>query len=257
MLVRNKFFWLATVLFLGFSLAIVWLSYPPVLRKFADQKGQAAKLEAQIIEHRQFLATVKNLETAKEELDALYQQAQSALPVNEGADRLILQLDGLAADLNLADPIVTVPFSKSAAGATSATAAPVDLTNEVKPKTSGSMSKTPAPATKSPVGTAISFTIGGKGDFGKLKTALEKLTAFSRWNNLTAFEFNQADQEATITVTADAFSQSEPTAGEKSTFEANLLTRAKQEFGRLKSYAPPLSLEQGNYGRNDPFAPVN
>lgn len=250
MLVKNKFFWIITLLFLLVALALVWLIYPPLMRQLQDNRSQLAALDATLSQEKQYAELVKTLTSQNEQVLSLYQSAKVALPVTTSGEILLLQIDGLLHSINLSSASVTAPF---AAAVPAAAPAPAD-TSGVKPSSqSGTSPTTSTPIVKSNDQAASMVTITADTDFGTLKTLIEKLRHLARWNKITSISVT-VSTKMTVVITTQIFTKADAAKGFAGT-DPQFLTKATQLFSSFTSYATtPDATKEGNYGRKDPFA---
>lgn len=227
MLVKNKTFWIATVVFLLIGGGIGWLVFPRAYHSFQEKRATDAALAKQIDEETQFIATVRGFSKQGATIDSLNQKARELLPTTAESDLLALQLEGLLSSLGLGNFSITVPLS-AASGPT----------------------VNPAAA----VGNNQSFTVAGSASFTQLENLLSALKKFGRWNKISSFEITESGTGSSVTVVANVFTRSAtPTAFDGK--NQMLLDQASALFKTFNGYTTaPNAATEGNYGRSDPFA---
>lgn len=242
LLIKQFTFWIVTAIFLIFGIASIVYGLPPLMNDYRSSKAHLSELDQQISAKENYLNQVNQLKNSRSEIEQYYASATQALPADTQTDTLLLQLEGLLADLKLTGSTITVPFTQAATAAASSG-------SEVK--AGGAASSTTAPVVKTNT-SQTTFTISGEMSFASLKTLLERLRAFSRWNRITAIDFTQSAGTYTASVTAQVFwLATSPTEFSGST---SFLSSAKTILSSLKSYATtPSVTTEGSYGRSDPF----
>lgn len=252
-LVKSKYFWISTVLFLAIGLGMIWFMFPPLVQSMQSYQNESATLDTQIAAATAHQAAVKILNANETRVTSLYQTATLSLPANTDAENLTLQLRGLLDSLGLTSAVITAPFQQTATAVTPTT---------TTPSTTG----TPTPSTQTSTGPATSvpttansaqssFTVVGDMDFATAERLITRLRTMTRWNKLTSFDINQANGKTTVTITGQVFSRKAPTATFSST-DITFLDKATKLFSALTSYATaPDVTTEGTYGRSNPFAP--
>jgi hypothetical protein len=244
MLLKNKFFWFSTVIFLAVSLGAIWRLYPPILSQLRTNNEKSRQLDADLQAAESQIKNISTLTNKADQLNEAYLLAQRALPVNPEADLLLLELEGLLNDLGLTDVKITVPFQNT----TPISAAPAD-DGAARP---GGAANTTKPIVKSS-GASTTFTLSGEISYPQLKTLLERLRTLSRWNKITSLEIAKVSDRYSTTITAEFFTRPAPTQ-ETTLDSTKIFEQAKTVFGKLRVYtAKPDSSKEGSYGKENPF----
>lgn len=252
MLVRNKIFWIMTLVFLGAALSVTWLTYPSLLRQLQANRAQGVTLNQTLDQQKQYAALVKSLSAEEKTVNELYQSAQYALPATTSGEILLLQLDGLLNSIKLGSATITAPF----ATAVPAPAAASTDASGVKPSTQGGNNPTTTPVVKSGAQGLTNFTIVAETDFGTLKVLIEKLRHMARWNKITSVDVTVTGDKMTATIISQIFTKPDATK-EFSSTDPQFLTKAKELFSSFVSYTTvPDASKEGNYGRSNPFSPL-
>lgn len=250
-LIRNKYFWFSTILFLIIGVGGIWLVFPQLLQQRQDISDQMATIDSQIAAATQRQAAIRALNSNEAQVDALYQTASLALPVTTDAENLTLQLHGLLDSLKLTSAVITAPFQQTAAVAA--------------PTASSSTTTTPTPSSQTSTGpvaqtntaansTQGTFTISGEMDFATAQVLIADLRMMTRWNRLTGIEISQSGGKTTVLITAQVYARKAPATAFNST-DLTFLNKAAKVFGSLKAYATaPDVTKEGSYGRANPFA---
>lgn len=223
LLIKNLYFWAATVcLVLVVGGASLWF-LPPLLKQFKENKDKIISLDAQISENEQFLATLKSIEKQSATLDSLNNKAQLSLPKEPQPEILILQLDGLLKSLSLDKVAIEVPLTATAA------------------------------SKNAPAGMVVTkFTLTGKMSFAQVKELIASLRGLSRWNKLTSLDLSQTELVTTVTLSGESYSKTE--APKPFTGSQSFLANATQLFDSLTPYTTvPDVKTEGSFGKNDPF----
>ncbi len=229
-LIRSRWFWFSTGLALLFSVGMVIFIYPSLIKQYNDHKSQVKDLDSQIQANEQYLLSVQTLEKSPEQVDQLYGKASQVLPSKAEPEILQLQLDGLLQSLALTKISLNVPLVDTAA------------------PDPNSAAQTAAKATP--------FTLVGSMDFNQVKSLIEKLQTFTRWNKVTSVDISRTLEGMNATISGEAYSRS--TTVKDFTASKDFLTKATATFNNNQIYATlPDVKTEGNYGRNDPFAPAN
>ncbi len=244
LLIKQPLFWIATTLFLILGVGALLYLMPPLVSDLSNSRAKIQELNSQISEKQNYLAQVAVLKDDGEAIESYYATAGKALPTSVETDSLLLQLEGMVNILRLSGATITVPFSTAATTAASSSSEGVT--------TGGSANSTTSPVVKSN-GSQTTFTISGKFGFNDMRTLLQSLRSFSRWNKITSIELTKSGDEYSATVISQIFWLS----GDNLSFSGStaFLSTAKSLFSDLKSYstAPDVTTE-GSYGRSDPFA---
>ncbi|QQG49887.1 MAG: hypothetical protein HZB70_03780 [Candidatus Berkelbacteria bacterium] len=246
MLVKSTSFWIATGIFLVACLGIVWLVFPKLISKFRLAQQTLKTANEEVAKTQQFLNTVETLNKNLDDLGKYNEAARLALPTTTEPEQLLLQLNGLIADLKL-DATVTVPISKTTGTSTTSGAS-----SGVKAGSIGG--GTVVSNENANTDTGVTFTINGKFGFGELQTLIGRLRTFSRWNKIQSIDITRSDSASTVSITGQVFSK--PLSGKEfSAADPQFLKKAGDLFGGLRSYATiPDITQEGSYGRKDPFA---
>jgi len=256
MLLRSKFFWVATVLFLGISLVLTWKAYPPLLKQLQEKKAAESDLVEKVAQAKSYSDQVKSLSTHRQEITDLSQKVALALPTELQPELLLLQLNGLLGSVNLGGATVTVPFGQATAPVAAAAPPASSGSDASQPKAGSIGNSTTAPVVQQTDNTQATFTISGIMSFDDLQRLIEKLRSFGRWNKITALDINQTADGLTVTLTGQVFYKPASTSQYKGT-DKNFLETAKKAFNSLQSYATaPNPTQEGQYGRANPFAAV-
>lgn len=248
-LIKNKYFWVSTALFLAIGLGFIWFMYPPLVQSMKDNSDRSATLDEQIIVATAHQAAVRSLNANETRVTSLYQTASLSLPAVIDAENLTLQLRGLLDSLKLNSAVITAPFqqtvSVAAPAATSGSAPSPSTQTNTGPSANVATAATPAQS---------SFTIVGDMDFPTAQLLLSNLRTMTRWNKISSFDIIQANNKTTATITAQVFSKKAPASSFSST-DISFLDKAGSVFGSLKTYATlPDFTTEGAYGRINPFA---
>lgn len=255
MLLRSKFFWVATVLFLGASLALIWKAYPPLLKQMQEKKSAESDLVEKVTQAKDYSDQVKSLSSHRQEVADLNQKAVAALPTDLQPELLLLQLNAMLGSLNLGGATVTVPFGQATSPVVS-TPAPAAAPDSSSPKAGSVGNSSSAPVVKQADNSQATFTISGTMSFDDVQRLLEKLRSFGRWNKVTALDINQNADGLTVNLTGQVFFKAS-TSSSYTGSEKNFLDSAKKTFGSLNSYATvPSTTQEGQYGRGNPFAAI-
>ncbi len=227
-LYKNIYFWVATAVLLvviGFS---VMMLLPPTLTKLQENRDQIAQLKEDLVKQEKYLAAVQAIEQDETELNALYDKAVLALPDKSQSEILMLQFDGLLADLGIGNATLDIPLVIAA------------------PTSQEQAAATPSNAT--------SVTITGDISYETFLALLRDLKTFSRWNRVSAFDLSKTGDAYSTTLTTQAFHQ--PGAVGEFSGDENIISKAAQVFSGLTSYAAtPDIASEGSYGKANPFNP--
>lgn len=225
-LYKNPYFWAATVGLLavvGFSFAVL---IPPVLAKLQENRSQITQLKTELEKQEKYLAAVQAVEQNETTLNQLHQTASLALPSQADSDILMLQFDGLLAQLGIGNASLNVPLSAPVAGSAEAAAA----------------------------GNTVEVTISGPISYEALTALLDSLKTFSRWNRVSAFDIAKTGDLYSTNVATKAFFQ--PGRSSEFSGDSAIISKAQQVFAGLATYAtnPDIATE-GSYGKQNPFNP--
>lgn len=244
MLLKSKFFWITTVIFLVVALGALWRLYPPILSQLKENNEKSKRLDADLEAAEAYSKSIAALKNEADQLDDAYQLAERALPVGAQTDLLLLELEGLLNDLGLGSVKITVPFQNTT---------PVSSTSSADgAERPGGAATTTKPVVKGSSATTT-FTLNGEITYTQLKTLLARLRTFSRWNKITSIDIAKAADKYTTTVTAEFFTKPAPTQ-ETSITSAKILEQAKTIFGGLRVYTTkPDATKEGSYGKGNPF----
>lgn len=243
MLIKNKYFWISTFLFLAINLAVIWLFYPRLISQYRSNKQALIDIDAQLSQKQQLAATINSLQRNRSELDSYFTTASRALPIVNSPELLLLDLDGLAKHLDLNQVKITVPFTQTASSSATTSS------DDVKPGSAANSQPTVVSDGKAKAGT--DFTISGEFGLDKTKQLITQLRAFIRWNKISSIDITSSDKTS-ATVVAQVFTGARPSQD----FSGNsqLLEKAKTLLGDLQSFSNlPDSQKEGSFGRSDPF----
>lgn len=244
MLLKSKFFWITTVIFLVVTVGIVWRLYPPILAQLKENNEKSEKLDADLEAAEAYSKSIAALKNEVEQLDDAYELAERALPVSGQTDLLLLELEGLLNDLGLGDVKITVPFQN---------ATPVSSTSSADgAERPGGAATNTKPVVKGTSATTT-FTLSGEISYTQLRTLLTRLRGFSRWNKITSIDISKASDKYATTVIAEFFTKPAPSK-ETNFTSAKVLEQAKTIFGSLRTYTTkPDAAKEGSYGKDNPF----
>ena len=250
MLLKSKFFWIITAIFLLACLGAAWKLYPPVLKEFGALRDQEKKLQDDTKKAEYYNQSVKKLKENADSLDKVYLNATHALPVTPKNDLLLLEIEGLTNSIGLSNVAISVPFQGSVAQASpSSQSASSGGDDSVK---RGSTANT-KPIVKGTSTDTTSVTISGNIDFSKAKELVSKLQSFSRWNKVKSVDITKSSDTYATTITIEVFTRPLPTAGFTDT-SSTFLKTAQDLFTPLKTYtSEPDATTEGNYGKPNPF----
>ncbi len=252
MIWKQSRFWLVTLVFLVVNLLIVYLAYPPLLKRLRSVQQQSTEIRSKLVDDRQFVQNLDALNLKSNEIKRYFQLAEMALPKEVASDILLLQLDGLLQATNLGALSITVPFSQ---GISTTLLPPTETPeSEVKAGSIGA-SRSNQPAKTAAVANS-SFTLSGDIGFNQMKILLAQLATLARWHRLSSVELTVSAEKTTGSLTAAIFTLPEaPSALDD--LDAGFLEAAKKVFDPLRPYATaPDSQTEGAYGRPDPLAPL-
>lgn len=244
MLLKSKFFWFSTVIFLVVTIGAVWRLYPPILSQLKENNEKSKQLDTELEAAEAYSKSISSLKNETEQLEDAFQLAERALPATGQTDLLLLELEGMLKDLGLGDVKITVPFQN---------ATPVSSTSSADgaARPGGAATNT-APVVKNTTSTTT-FTLNGEISYTQLKTLLTRLRNFSRWNKITSIDIAKAVDKYTTTVSAEFFTKPAPSQ-EAAIASTKILEQAKTIFGGLKTYTTkPDATKEGSYGKGNPF----
>lgn len=219
-LVRNLYFWIATLILLAVVGTILLWFVPPLINQIKTNRAELAKLNTEVSDNEQFLATIQIIEEQTTILDSLNEKALLSLPKDTQPEILILQLEGLLESLNLSLVKIEAPLG------TQVTSAEGQGTQK--------------------------FTLTGTMTFDQTKQLITRLRGLSRWNKLISIDITQQQDRTSVTIAGEAFSK--PGTPKSFTGSKTFLTDAKALFDSLTPYTTiPDVQTEGNFGKNDPF----
>ena len=241
-MLNNKIFWIATFAFAILLGALLWFGVMPQLATISSDKATLDDINSKIQTEQDYITLVNSINKEKDQLTAISDKAELALPESSKPEIIQLELEGLFKNLNL--PLsFSVPYTATAPVATGNVNA-----SDVKPANG-------ATSSASKTTNVISFTISGTINYDQLKTLLNTLKTSTPWNKINELDISYKDNSLSITISANTFWKKAST-----TFtggDPKFLEKAKALFDNIQSYAStPDVTKEGNFGRGNPFEPL-
>lgn len=210
------------------GLALIWFGVPPILGNIRQQNDDIAQLQTQLQVEQKHQLVLDKLQQNSTLVDSLYTQANIALPINPDYDLLLLQLDGLMNDLKLTGLKITAPLGQGISGQ------------------NGAVIKS---------GNENTITISGSMNYQNALTLFDRLKTFGRWNKIASIDLAMSGSNFNVTIISQVFNRSQ-SVKEFNGDNTNFLDQAKQTLSNLQAYSVAPAIEQGQFGRSDPFAPT-
>jgi len=221
-ILKNTYFWVMTLILL----AVVVLSglriIPPMYATYQENQQTIADRKAELDKQQKFLDAVNAVKQDEASLNDLYTQAQTALPISNGSESLMLQLDGLLKELAI-DATIDVPLA-------------VDNTDD-----------------QATAQNQLEVSINGDIGYNKARSLISRLKTFARWNKIKGFSIAKSTTGFTTSVNFLAYFK--PGRVPEFSGDSNIMDKAAQVFDSLRSYTTvPDSTTEGTYGRSNPFS---